>query len=265
LAGPVFEADNKVVYQQLKLYLGGTPGEVYIMDYDPEQNGRAAWLRLCEHYNGLGEFNKRLSRANKVTKDLYYQKEESMPFETFAGTLQDAFRTLEKSDVYRLAPANKLRILLDAIKCTNPEVMATKAIVESTYGDNRPDPTNPGQYLPVDVPGATTHFGMVITRVFGDVIHNRQMIQRGKHPRSQGVYGVDSGGQNTRGRGPRGGYTGRGRGGGAGRGGRGNDYVDNFDLYNINGVDVTNPRRDFTNEEWITLRDAGALGALSRR
>jgi hypothetical protein len=69
---------------------------------------------------------------------LYYQKEESMAFETFAGTLQDAFRTLEKSDVYRLALANKLRILLDAIKCINPEIMATKAIVESTYGDNVP-------------------------------------------------------------------------------------------------------------------------------
>jgi hypothetical protein len=101
---------------------------------------------------------------------------------------------------------------------SNPEVMATKPIVEATYSDNRPDPMNPGQFLPVNVPGAPiTHFRMVITCVFGNVIHNRQMVQRGKHPSSRGIYRVESGGRNTWGQGPRGGYTGRGR--GRGRGG----------------------------------------------
>ena len=96
LTGPHFDEDNKQVYRMLADLMISTEGYTWIEAFDRSQNGREAWLNLVAHYNGGGQQEKAIARAEALIKTTHYKNEQTFPFETFASRLLGAYRDLDK-------------------------------------------------------------------------------------------------------------------------------------------------------------------------
>ena len=51
----------------------GTEGYTWIEAFDREQIGRKAWLSLVAHYNGGGQQEKAIARAESLIKTAHYK------------------------------------------------------------------------------------------------------------------------------------------------------------------------------------------------
>jgi len=54
LEGPLYQSDNRNVWNLLKTQLLETDGYTWIKKHERTSDGRAAWLSLVEHYDGPG-------------------------------------------------------------------------------------------------------------------------------------------------------------------------------------------------------------------
>lgn len=230
LDGRAFELDNTIVFQKLKAFLLDTPGWAWIESFDASENGRAAFMAWRDHYNGQGQLSKRTQLAKAKLKNLYYKNERSMSFERYSEELSKIYQTLDKDVDERLSDRQKVEHLLAGIRTEDAELRAAKTVIRSQHPNNFTD--------------ACAFFSSEVARLHG-VAQLEGMERRGKRK----ISALDTSGRGGRGRGRfggRGGRGGRGRGGRGGGGGGGNRTE-------INGVDVSNPTRDFSTEEWNAL------------
>ena len=235
LTGNSFELDNQAVYRKLKAFLIDSPGWAWIEPHDSAENGRAAFKAWTDHYNGEGELSKRTAIAKAKLQQLHYKNERTMSFEKVTEMMTKCFNTLHKDPDERYSDRQKVEKLLKAIKCQDGELVAAKAIIDQNY--------------PRDYVGACGYFSKQVARIHG----HAQLEYKQQRSKKRGIYAIDSRSQRGgRGRGRTGNRGGRGRGSaGRGRGGRGNTHI-------MNGIDVSDPTRNFTNQEWE------ALGASNR-
>jgi hypothetical protein len=121
---------------------------------------------------------------------------------------------------------------LKTIRCQDAELLAAKAVIDQQY--------------PPDFIGACGYFSQQVARIHGST----QLEYKQSRNKNHGVYAIDTHvGRGSRARG----HFGRGcnqgaRGNNAGRGisGGGAQVI-------INGIDVTDPNRNFTAQEWEAL------------
>ena len=127
--------------------------------------------------------------------------------------------------------------MLSCIQTQDMEMVAQKSIIASQY--------------PNDFSGACNYFSAQVSRLHaGAQLENSKYKNKRNISAMQGCGGGRDGGRG-RGRGRFGGRSGSGgRGSGGRSGGRGNG---NGSGTKINGVDVADPTRSFTNEEWEQL------------
>jgi hypothetical protein len=120
------------------------------------------------------------------------------------------------------------------IKCQDAELIAAKVVID--------------QQFPRDFIGACAYFSQQVARIHGPA----QLEYKQQRSKKRGIYAIDSrAGRGGRGRGRTGNRGGRGRGGGyQGRGNHTNM---------INGVDISDPTRNFTSQEWDTLGEGRAI------
>ena len=240
LQGAAYEQDNIMVYHMLKSFLVESPGWPWIEPFDATENGREAFWAWANHYNGDGELSKRVQLAKAKIKSLHYKNERSMPFETYQTHLTKCILTLRKRAEDRLTPRQEVETLLEGFNSPDTELTAAKAVVRQSYPRNFAD--------------ACAYLGALIATVHGSAqVENLRYRQRKRQVSA--VYGRDGRGRG-RGRARRGGRGGRdgGRNNRDGRGrGRGQGRVV------INGIDVSDPTRSFTDEEWDALRPNGGL------
>ena len=78
--GPKWNLDNKKVYSILKGFLVDTMAWAWMKEHDRNENGREAWKSMCDHYNGPGEKEKRLSQALEHIKVSHYKNEHTFLF-----------------------------------------------------------------------------------------------------------------------------------------------------------------------------------------
>ena len=236
LVGEAFDMDSKSVYRLLKSFLVNTPGWTWIESFDTTENGRGAFLAWADHYNGQGELSKRTAMAKARVKNLFYKNERSLPFEKVTEILSKSFSTLDKDPDERRSGRQKVDKLLAVIQTTDMELVSQKAVIASQFPD--------------DFSGACSYFSAQVSCLHGGAqLENRQYKKRNV----SAVYG--RGGRDGGRGGGRGRFGGRGRSGGrgggrsGGRGGRGGDRFATM----INGVDVLDPTRAFTDDEWSRL------------
>jgi len=242
LTGEAFEQDNKQAYRLLKSFLVNTPGWTWIESFNATENGRGALLAWATHYNGQGELSKRTAMAKAKIKNLFYKNERSLTFEKVMEILSKSFSTLDKDPDERLSERQKVEKLLSCIQTQDMEMIAQKSIIASQYSD--------------DFSGACNYFSAQVSR-----LHAGAQLENSKYKNKRNVsalQGRGSGRDGGRG-GGRSRFGGRGRfgsrgnsGRSGGRGGRGNGNG-NGNGTSINGVDVADPTRSFTNEEWEQL------------
>lgn len=106
---------------------------------------------------------------------------------------------------------------------------------------------------PEDFSGACDYFAGMISRV-----HGTAQVQNESRQRKRRISSMSNEGSRGRGRFSRGRYDGRGRGRRGGRGygrGRGRGYGGRYGgrPMEVNGIDISDPTRTFTSDEWNRL------------
>jgi hypothetical protein len=237
LTGGSFELDNQMVYRKLKAFLIDSPGWAWIEPHDTAENGRAAFLAWTAHYNGEGELSKHTAIAKSKLETLHYRNERSMSFERCTEIMTKCFNTLHKDVDQRYSDRQKVEKLLKAIRCQDQELLAAKVVIDQQY--------------PRDFIAACGYFSQQVARVHGPA----QLEYRQQKSKKRGIYSVDS-------RAPRGGRS-RGRFGGRGGGNRNRSGGrNNRGTHMINGVDVSDPNRNFTASEWEALGPNGGRNTV---
>jgi hypothetical protein len=227
LTGNSFELDNQAVHWKLKAFLIDSAGWAWIEPHDTAEDGRAAYMAWTAHYNGEGELSKRTAIAKSKLDQLHYKNEKSMSFERVTEIMTKCFNTLHKDPDQRYSDRQKVEKLLKTIRCQDAELLACKVVIDQQY---------PRNFIQ-----ACGYFSQQVARIHGPA----QLEYRQSRGRKRGIYAVDSrAGRGGRGRGRFGNRSGR---GGRGRSGPGRGK------HTINGIDVTDPTRNFTAEEWEAL------------
>jgi len=240
--GPAYHSDNKVVWNRLKMELLETEGWAWIQKYDRLQDGRTAWLKLCDHYDGPGEVEKRIAEANKTLASTTYKSEKyGIKFETYTTKIMDAITTLQENGVVKQG-FEQVAYLLNGIDSTAPPYIHTATAV-----------------IQMD-PEAKNDFTTAANRL-AEYISKHSNIPPTHGQRGGRRIGAIGG----RGRGRNGPGRGRGRGYGRGRGRGVNTGPINDTRTNVGGVDVSNPTRSFTSDEYGVLIREGYVGTLKRR
>jgi hypothetical protein len=130
LNGSSFQRDNAKVYGIIKQLVLEGPGRTFIMWYDSQADGRAAWLALKAHYEGEGFRNRNVEDAYATLDRLSYEGEErGFTFEKFLERHLDCYLELERFNEPVLE-TKKVRDLLTRIKA--PELAAAKPQVRTT-------------------------------------------------------------------------------------------------------------------------------------
>lgn len=231
--GLAFREDNRLVYQIYKDLMIGTDGYTWF-SRAPRGNGRAAHLLIEEHYRGDAEVALRAASAEARMKGLFYKQQSSMPFEKYLTRLNECWELMEDNDQF-YSDAQKVKKLLDGVKSEDPEVVAIKAVIRSTYPNNyNAASTMMSGQIAILFPGSHTDSNNDTSNKY-----KRKISAVNRHE-----------GRGGRGRGR---HTNN-----AGRGGRGRNQK-------LAGVDVSDPMRNFTTEEWRRLRESGFLPWLLDR
>jgi hypothetical protein len=133
LTGSSFKLDNQMVYCKLKAFLINSPGWAWIEPHNMAENRRAAYVAWTAHYNGKGELSKRMAMAKSKLENLHYKNECSMSFECCNKIMTKCFNTLHKDPDQRFSDCQKVKKLLKAIHCSDPELLAPKAIIDQNF------------------------------------------------------------------------------------------------------------------------------------
>lgn len=241
LHGENFKRDSKLVYNMLKSACIDTDAWTWIQDNDAVSNGRKAWLALVAHYDGSGELNKRMERAKEEISRLHYKDEKSFPFERYVTKLKENFYILGKDKDEALTGRQQVDIMLKGIKSLDATIVAAKTNV---FKDFRSDFAAATAFLSGLI--SNVHSGAQVEYANRNVGKRRYISAMGTHERG------------GRGRFKHGGRFGE-RSSGRGRANRGTSGRGNSQKVQINGVDVSDPARNFTSDEWERLGNARAF------
>ena len=256
LEGAIFDADNHKVFGIIKQSTADTTNWDWIKTLNRSQDGRMAMQTLRAHYDGPGEVEKRIALANQSLGGLHYLKESTFPFSSYVTGLNACYKTLEEAgEPY--SERNKVSTMLAGIRNQNQYVIAAVQNV-------RTNPLTKSNFT-----AAANELSEQIAIIFpGESRMAHPVGGRGRGRDTRRMSSMDSRGRG-RGRGNGGRFQGRGRGGGyrgghgGGRGnyqggrGRGTNRDNNRTM--LDGIDVSDVTRSFTDTEW------GQLSSDTRR
>lgn len=245
IGGAYFTSDNELVFQELQSLMFNTDGHEWIQQFRGAKDGRAAWGALKRNYEGTAQVNNAVTTARRTLESLFYRDERAYSFASFTTKAQNAFTTL--SDYGRaVREDDKVRWLAEKVK--NPALEAAVEVMVTAHAENYEE--------------AVAHLSSVVVRK----ATQPAMVNRSRKPANRYISAASTGGRG-RGRGDArsGGRNSGGRGGrGQGRGGRSQGSYNSgrgshVTMVNgeptVNGVNVSDPTRNFTNPEFRALGD----------
>ena len=116
--GRVFETDNKDVNRILDELTLGTDAADWIKTYCRRHDGRAAWIALCEHYDGPAEGERRVTVSRSNIDQAFYKNQSTFSFERYTNRLKHAFDTLWQYNQPKI-DREEVEILLNQINTNN--------------------------------------------------------------------------------------------------------------------------------------------------
>jgi hypothetical protein len=237
-AGYAFEEDNREVYRIYKDLMIGTDGWTWF-HRAPEGDGRSAHILIVEHYRGTAETARRAAEAEARLAKLFYAGEKPLfNFEKYITRLRECFELLDDND-QGFSEAQKVNALVRGITSTHPRIVTLSTNILTTH--------------PTDFEGASAVMASAISRLFpagnppNDGRAKRQISafehndERGRNHQHDALTRVmfkkvrqyrDRQAE----------FRNRGRGNHGGRW--------------ANGVDISDPTRYFTADEWNRLRNS---------
>ena len=250
LTGITFKQDSKIVLGYIQKACLGTNTYEWIRSYIDVEDARGAYHALVEMCEGEAENNKRVVLATRTISldpsggGIFYSNEYAYTFEKYYTRLFEAYNVIERYQ-FGHAPQAKVQRLLDGIKVPNTPItiaMAKNHVLDNYLADWRAAVSYMATKIAIQFPPRSSG-------------HKRKQYDRKASEAKTG----------GRGRGGRGGRFGRGGGRGRGRGGRGrggrggrgqggrHDPQNNF----YNGVDCSNHKRFFSEEEMTRMGREG--------
>jgi hypothetical protein len=236
LAGTHFREDNRRLYRIYKDLVVGTDAWTWF-NRATVGDGRNAHLLLTRHYRGDAEVALRAAEAEADLNRLHYRGNEAVfSFNKYITRMSECFELMEDNQ-QGLSEPQKVKRMLEGIISTNPELYAIKAVVRTAH------PTN---------------FNLA-SRLMAEqvaLLYPSSNKDAGNKRKISAVEQHTPGGRGSGGRDNRNGGQPKGRTGGGGR--RGHQQF-------LNGVDVSDPMRNFTSDEWKRLRESGFLSWIIDR
>jgi len=80
------------------------------------EDGRAAMIKLQDHYNSASSKTRRVQDAKDHLKSCFYKNEAQFSFDKYVTQLKECFDTLEE-DEWPITERDKIDHLLDGIQC----------------------------------------------------------------------------------------------------------------------------------------------------
>ena len=232
LTGQEYNLDNGTLYAKLKAFLIGSAGYAWIEWYDHADNGRTSFKAWVDHYNGLGELNKRTALSKARMREIHYKNEQSMSFEKYTEMIIKWFSTLDKDEDNKLSEQKKVNVIINGIRVQDIQLMEATSYIAGKY--------------PRDLTMACTYLYREVARIHGSAQFAGQTSRRKRRQ----IYSADSSGRGWGCFGNRGCVCGREyeRSNSRGRGGSGRSNIDIGGISDFKGIDISNPTRAFTNK-----------------
>ena len=130
--GAAFIRDNKLVHTYLTELTNGTDADNWIKTYKRTQDGRGAWIDLCNNYDGLAEGDKRIAVARSDISVVHYRNEAVFSFEQYSTKLRKAFQTLEDYGQGK-CEAEKVEILLKQVHTSDAKLISSISICRDSH------------------------------------------------------------------------------------------------------------------------------------
>ena len=197
-------------------------------------------MALVAHYDGTSELNKRVEKAKEEVSCLHYKDKKVFPFEKFVTKLKENFHVLSKDKDKELTNKQMVDKLLLGIRSIYTSIASAKVNVYQNYRANFDGAVEflsgliSSIHAAAQLDYANQHSGNK-RRYVSAMGSNDQRGGRGRARQESGRIGHCSGcsggwGQNGRGR---------------GRGNECKSYANN--------VDIADPHRNFSPDEWERL------------
>ena len=250
LSGKDFDEDNEKVYTLLvKWCCGNAVALSYIENYKASMDGRSAWLNILVNVEGVAANSSRLVKVTaKLSENYsagglcYYGENQGLSWAKYSSGLASGY-LLQELLLKQQTPTpteTKVRRLVNGIQTQNQlDIQMGKNYLLTSCLNNWDAAVNHmATQVAIAYPNVSSKLGKRKDREAKESNSDRQQGRGGR------------GGRGGRfGRGGRGGRWGRGRGRGGGRGGRGGRGNDSY----FKGVDISDPTREFTDEEYAKL------------
>ena len=130
--GRAFEPDNKEVHRILDELTLGTDAADCIKNYRRHDDGRSAWIELCQHYDGPAEGDKRVTVSHSNIDQAFYNNKSTLSFERYTTRLKHAFETLRQYNQPK-SDREEVKILLKQINTNNTQLTACIQICRHSY------------------------------------------------------------------------------------------------------------------------------------
>jgi hypothetical protein len=202
---------------------------------------------IVEHYRGTPEVARRVAEAEAALEKLHYINENAVSFEEYVSRMTEQFQLLEDND-QGLLETQKVKQFLKGILSTHPDVRGIISQVRS-------------QLFSTNFYEASKHFAGQLSLIPGYMVKGGTGGGRGDHAKRR-ISALDAEREHdehmARKRADYQYYclgAGRSRGRGGNRGQHNRQYR--------SGVDVTDPHRTFSPEEYARLRQGGHITWLA--
>ena len=190
------------------------------------------------NYDGSGELSKRVERAKAKIERLHYKDEKVFPFEKFITKLKENFNVLEKDKHENLSGRQRVNLVTKVIRSTDARVLAGLVNVHQNFRYSFDEAANFMSGLISSI-----HSSAQLNYANRHGSKRRYVSAMGSNDQRGGLGRSRQGGRSSQ----RGG-----RGDGRGRDGRGRGRNNDRRTY-ANNVDITDPHRSFSSEEWDRL------------
>jgi hypothetical protein len=234
--GPDYDADNALVFALINSITIDTEAHGWVLPFEAAQDGRGAALALLHQFEGDAQVNQRYHQAEHDLSVIHYKGNEAVySFTKYTAKLMEIFQRFKDAGLEK-QPAEKVQLLIKKMQVDHdPTLLNIKLDAGRRYRDNYED--------------CVAFIAAKITQ------HKQQESKPGSRGRR-----ISSTGSNKRFR--RG--TGGGRDGRGGRGGRGRGNGRDTPMV-INGVDIRDATRSFTQDEMNKLGSFGQAIMYDRR
>lgn len=238
--GKLWDDDNNRVYRIIKQCAVGTLAWEWMRNQKFGGDGRKAYIAVCNWYAGENVTSERALRAGEQMKTLHYSGNESAyTFDKYTQNLMTCFTAL-RNDGQQFQEKTKVSQLLEGMRRAGQ----ANTELQVQLGNIR---QNSDKYT---FERAVDSLSTIISSQ-KPLIPNkekRMYISQARNEPSKRPY--RGGGWHRE-------YGRNGQGGRGGRGGQGRGQHDGMDRSMINGVDVVDPQRNFTGDEWYLLGTDG--------